>query len=286
MRPTRPVLATLAGTLGLIAASAAPAFAADAEVAPRRVAPGGTLTLSVSCDPHGGSIPGSIQASSQALDKGTVRLGRVTGRQSDAADGPAYTGTARVAGPGKFPGGGPEPVGRISKWGVDGTCPGGEQWAASFEVDRGEPDGPPRAAPPEQPGEEPERKPQSAPEPEREPERKPEPAPEREPEPERKPESAEHPAEPAPEHRPDTEPGHQEEHGPAHRPEPHQPEPHQAPHEGARGPASGPQGPVRTGVGGAFGGTDTAALAGGSALLLATVCGAVYWRRRTARGRP
>ncbi|MBC9713391.1 hypothetical protein H9Y04_12505 [Streptomyces sp. TRM66268-LWL] len=124
------------------AAGAAPgAYAAEtaAEVSPRTVAPGGMVTVSVSC-PYAdrGYYPDSISASSQAFEGGTVRLHKVDNAAIPGV-GPAYNGTARIAPNANFTSSGPNPVGHISEWGVDGTCPGGSQWNASFTVARNAP---------------------------------------------------------------------------------------------------------------------------------------------------
>ncbi|MGW3989797.1 hypothetical protein [Streptomyces sp. NPDC004830] len=81
-----------------------PAFAEPAaEVSPATVQPGGTLTVSVRCDPTGGPPPGSIEATSEAFAEGTVSLRRVdgggTGGHGAAEWGadPARTGTAALA---------------------------------------------------------------------------------------------------------------------------------------------------------------------------------------------
>ncbi|SDJ53426.1 hypothetical protein [Streptomyces indicus] len=122
-------------------AGAAPAHAADtaAEVSPRTVAPGGMVTISVSC-PYAdrGWYPDSITANSQAFAGGSVRLHKVENAAIPGV-GPAYNGTARIAAGANFRSGGPDSVGTSSQWGVDGTCPGGSQWSASFTVDRGAP---------------------------------------------------------------------------------------------------------------------------------------------------
>ncbi|GGW94244.1 hypothetical protein [Streptomyces lomondensis] len=108
-----------------------------AEVSPATVEPGGTLTISVSCDPTGGPPPDTIDATSQAFDEGTVPLRRVTGND-DKVSGPAYRGTARIASAENFEGD-PDALGEDSAWSVDGTCPAapggeGKQWSATFTV--------------------------------------------------------------------------------------------------------------------------------------------------------
>ncbi|MER7407280.1 hypothetical protein ABT373_33615 [Streptomyces sp. NPDC000070] len=141
MRRTRHALsvAVLAGSalVGL-----APVVSAEpaAEVSPATVEPGGTLTISVSCDPPGGPPPDSIDATSQAFDEGTVPLRKVTGND-DEVSGPAYRGTARIAPAENFEGD-PDALGEDSAWTVDGTCPAapggeGKQWSATFTVAHG-----------------------------------------------------------------------------------------------------------------------------------------------------
>ncbi|WP_106972370.1 hypothetical protein [Streptomyces yerevanensis] len=121
------------------ASAAAPA----AEVSPRTVAPGGTVTVSVSCGPLGGTAPKSIDAHSQAFEHGTAKLHLVKGKgkDEDEAAGPAYRGTARIAPASHFKDGGPDKAGPTSEWSVDGTCPappGAEEaeWSATFTVSR------------------------------------------------------------------------------------------------------------------------------------------------------
>ncbi len=120
----------------------APAVLAEpaAEVAPATVEPGGTLTVSVSCDPTGGPPPDTMDATSQAFDEGTVPLRRVTGND-DEVSGPAYRGTARIASAENFEGD-PDAGGEDSAWTVDGTCPAapggeGKEWSATFTVAHG-----------------------------------------------------------------------------------------------------------------------------------------------------
>ncbi|MFE6281879.1 hypothetical protein [Streptomyces sp. NPDC057877] len=120
-------------TCGISAVSAEP----TAEVSPAAVRPGGTLTISVSCDPLGGPAPATIEATSQAFEEGTVELEQVP-TTLDTRTGPAYRGTAKIAPPGNFEGG-PNAVGPDSAWSVDGTCPAppggrGKQWSATFTV--------------------------------------------------------------------------------------------------------------------------------------------------------
>ncbi|WP_340374775.1 hypothetical protein U5640_06155 [Streptomyces sp. SS7] len=134
MRRTAPFL--LAAAL-LVAAG--PVAVADpaAEVGPGSVEPGGSVTVSVSCDPLGGTAPDTLDAVSQAFAEGTVKLAKVPGTAGTAA-GPAYRGSAVVAaGLGADDGG----LGPDTAWTVDGTCPAppggqGSPWSATFDVDR------------------------------------------------------------------------------------------------------------------------------------------------------
>ena len=138
MRRTAPLLLAAA-----LLAATGPAAAADpaAEVGPGSVDPGGSVTVSVSCDPLGGTAPETLAAASQAFADGTVELSRVAG-DDDGVSGPAYRGTARIAAAADLegetePGG----VGPDSAWTVDGTCPAppggqGAPWSATFDVKR------------------------------------------------------------------------------------------------------------------------------------------------------
>lgn len=120
----------------------APAVFAEpaAEVSPATVQPGGTLTVSVSCDPTGGPPPDTVDATSEAFDEGTVPLQRVTGND-DEVSGAAYRGTARIASAENFEGD-PDAPGEDSAWSVEGTCPAapggeGQTWSATFTVAHG-----------------------------------------------------------------------------------------------------------------------------------------------------
>ncbi|MFG2030711.1 hypothetical protein [Streptomyces sp. NPDC048825] len=115
-----------------------------AEVTPHTVAPGGTVTVSVSCGVLGGTAPKSIDAHSQAFEHGTAKLhlveGKGKGKGKDGAAGPAYSGTARIASAANFEKGGSHKAG-TSEWTVDGACPappGGKEaeWSATFTVAR------------------------------------------------------------------------------------------------------------------------------------------------------
>lgn len=167
MRMRRTVRALSATALTAVALGTTTAAAAEnpgAEVSPRTVAPGGTVTVSVACEPTGGPAPETIDATSRAFEHGTVQLHR-TGGEEDAAGGPAYSGTARIAPAENFEEGGPDTLakddtvtkddavgkdgavgrddaaGKGSDWSVDGTCPAapggqGKQWSASFTASR------------------------------------------------------------------------------------------------------------------------------------------------------
>ncbi|GAA2658173.1 hypothetical protein [Streptomyces vastus] len=111
-----------------------------AEVSPRTVAPGGTVTVSVSCGVLGGTAPKSIDAHSQAFEHGTAKLHLAKGKGKGEAAGPAYSGTARIAPAANFEKGGAHKAG-TSEWSVDGACPappGGKEaeWSATFTVSR------------------------------------------------------------------------------------------------------------------------------------------------------
>ncbi|GAA3986516.1 hypothetical protein OG252_11285 [Streptomyces sp. NBC_01352] len=145
MRPSARALsvaALAAAALGI----AVPAALAEpaAEVSPSSASPGGSVTVSVTCDPTGGSPPDTIDATSLAFEEGTVALRLVSGKD-DKGTGPAYSGTARIA-PAEDLEGEVEGVGKDTAWTVDGTCPAapggqGKQWSATFTVTRasGEP---------------------------------------------------------------------------------------------------------------------------------------------------
>ncbi|WP_413759608.1 hypothetical protein [Streptomyces sp. MMBL 11-3] len=73
-RTARALSATALTTLVLGTAAGAAAADPAAEVSPRTVAPGGTVTVSVTCERTGGHPPGTVEATSQAFEHGTVRL--------------------------------------------------------------------------------------------------------------------------------------------------------------------------------------------------------------------
>ncbi|MGW3291562.1 hypothetical protein ACWDR3_43745 [Streptomyces sp. NPDC001002] len=141
MRRTARVLSAAALAGAALGAAASAAFADPAaEVSPSNVSPGGSVTVSVSCDATSGPAPATLDATSQAFDDGTVQLQRVAGND-DTIAGPAYRGTARIAPADDFPDRGPSAVTRDSAWTVDGTCPAapggqGKAWSATFTVTR------------------------------------------------------------------------------------------------------------------------------------------------------
>ncbi|MFJ9154821.1 hypothetical protein ACIRP7_43865 [Streptomyces sp. NPDC102270] len=138
LRALSVVLPALWITLG----AAAPSAFADpaAEVSPSSVQPGGSVTVSVSCDPGTGTPPATLDATSEAFESQTVRLQLVPGND-DKVSGPAYSGTARVAAdPALEDGAGG--VGPDSAWTVDGLCPTsdrapGKAWSATFTITSG-----------------------------------------------------------------------------------------------------------------------------------------------------
>ncbi|MFD7936283.1 hypothetical protein ACGFZJ_02955 [Streptomyces sp. NPDC048253] len=143
MRRTAHLLSTLAVACAVLVA-VGPAASADpaAEVSPGSVAPGGSVTVSVSCGPLGAAAPESLDATSQAFAEGTVKLSKVPGADG-AQSGPAYRGTARIA-PAADLEVSPEAVGPDAAWTVDGSCPAapggqGKPWSATLDVARGAP---------------------------------------------------------------------------------------------------------------------------------------------------
>ncbi|MDO0910360.1 hypothetical protein QQM39_05680 [Streptomyces sp. DT2A-34] len=130
---------SVAALAGAVVGSTASAASADpaAEVSPGTVPPGGSVTVSVSCDSLGGSAPAALEATSEAFEEGTVQLKKVSGKDEKQA-GAAYSGTARVP-PAENVEGDPDAAGPASAWTVDGTCPAaaggeGKPWSATFTV--------------------------------------------------------------------------------------------------------------------------------------------------------
>ncbi|MHC0431968.1 hypothetical protein ACX6XY_17530 [Streptomyces sp. O3] len=134
MRIARMIAATALASAAVGLAAPA-AYANSAQVSPRTVAPGGTVTVSVACDTPSDSPPAIINANSQAFEQGTVQLALVPGNDNSVS-GTAYNGTAKIASAAHFPGSGPNAVGETSDWAVDGTCPDGSQWKTTFTVHR------------------------------------------------------------------------------------------------------------------------------------------------------
>ncbi|MGX1273324.1 hypothetical protein [Streptomyces phaeoluteigriseus] len=139
MRRTARVL-SVAALAGAVLTGVAPAASADpaVEISPATAAPGGSLTVTVTCDPLGAPAPRTIEAASDAFEDGTVELTLEPG--GDELTGPAYRGTARIA-PAADLDVPADAVGEDSAWTVDGTCPappGGEggPWSATYDVPR------------------------------------------------------------------------------------------------------------------------------------------------------
>ncbi|MEW2403111.1 hypothetical protein [Streptomyces sp. NPDC046862] len=105
----RACVLSAAALVGTVLGAAAPVAAGDstAEVSPHTVAPGGTVTVTVTCDPTGGSPPDTIDAGSQAFEQGTVKLERVSGGE-DSGSG-HDSGTSREPGAGNDPAWGNDP---------------------------------------------------------------------------------------------------------------------------------------------------------------------------------
>ncbi|GAA3795317.1 hypothetical protein [Streptomyces chiangmaiensis] len=148
----RVLSAAVAGAaLGAVAApaSADPA----AHITPRSVAPGGLVTVSVSCAAAGSTLPEFIDAASRTFEEGKVRLTRAdgygagdgTGMRARSPNAVLYTGTARIP-VGGTASGIAEAAGPDAEWGVDGRCPvtSGDRekpWNVSFTVTRDGPGG-------------------------------------------------------------------------------------------------------------------------------------------------
>ncbi|MGW8065450.1 hypothetical protein ACVV2G_25070 [Streptomyces ziwulingensis] len=119
-----------------------------AEAGPADVARAGTVTVSVSCAPTGGSVPAPPDAVSPAIDEGTTALREVVA-DDGSASGPAYRGTVRTAAAEDaeeptdaedlMDAGPTDGVGGEDAWTVDGACPedsGGEggSWSTTTTV--------------------------------------------------------------------------------------------------------------------------------------------------------
>ncbi|MEW2166571.1 hypothetical protein AB0912_26770 [Streptomyces sp. NPDC007084] len=106
-RTARALYATaLAGAALGVTASAAAADPA-AEVSPGSVEPGGSITITVTCDGVGDAPPEAIDASSRGFREGKVQLHRVEGEAGRPAGAAAYRGTALIASGGAEGAGGP-----------------------------------------------------------------------------------------------------------------------------------------------------------------------------------
>ncbi|MFH8466396.1 hypothetical protein [Streptomyces sp. NPDC017991] len=89
-RTARALSATAFTTLVLGTAATAASANPGAEVSPRTVAPGGSVTVSVTCEAVGGHPPGTVDATSEAFEHDTVQLHRTghsghSGRKDDPA---------------------------------------------------------------------------------------------------------------------------------------------------------------------------------------------------------
>ncbi|MGW5610076.1 hypothetical protein ACWEWI_29125 [Streptomyces sp. NPDC003753] len=145
MRCTARVLSA-AAVAGAALGAVVPSASADssADITPRSVAPGDTVTVSVSCDAVGAGLPDAIEGASQAFEGGRVRLHRV--HRDDDDDWAERRGGVRYRGTARVPVGGSvnavaHLAGREASWGVDGRCPGGpggreRPWTVSFTVYR------------------------------------------------------------------------------------------------------------------------------------------------------
>ncbi|MGY0070914.1 hypothetical protein ACWZEH_29890 [Streptomyces sp. QTS137] len=96
MRRTARAL-TLAAAVGTVLNVLAPAASAEpsAEVSPGSVAPGGTVTVSVFCDPADGPPPQTLEATSEAFDGEVVELKKAAGTDEKESRS-TYRGTADI----------------------------------------------------------------------------------------------------------------------------------------------------------------------------------------------
>ncbi|NGN68870.1 hypothetical protein G5C51_33880 [Streptomyces sp. A7024] len=125
------------GSLG----AAAPADGSDvapasAEVRPAVAAPGSTVTITVTCPFYQG-VPDTptVKVTSQAFATGEAVL--KADPEGALPGGSAYKGTAQLPPRANFSDDGPNgPVGRVSEWGVDGTCGDGTPIHGVLKVDR------------------------------------------------------------------------------------------------------------------------------------------------------
>ncbi|MFE9675036.1 hypothetical protein ACFYO5_13070 [Streptomyces sp. NPDC006259] len=142
MRRTARVL-SVAALAGAVLTGAAPAAFADpaVEISPATAAPGGSVTVTVTCDPLGAPAPQTIDAASDAFEEGSVKLTLEPG--GDELTGPAYRGTARIAPAADLdePADAADVADADTAWTVDGTCPAppggqGGMWSATYDVPR------------------------------------------------------------------------------------------------------------------------------------------------------
>lgn len=98
MRRTRLVAAAFAGSVFLAALVPVPAVASEpvAEVSPRRVHPGGTVTVTVTCGKHDEQVA-YITAYSRAFAEGEAKLKLLPRGGSGQYGKPTYQGKARIA---------------------------------------------------------------------------------------------------------------------------------------------------------------------------------------------
>lgn len=107
MRRAARVVSVVVLAGSVVGGGAAGALAEPAaEVSPSQAAPGATVTVSVTCDPLGGSAPGTIEATSMAFEDGLAELRLVTGKD-DKTTGAVYRGIARIVLPEDFEDGKP-----------------------------------------------------------------------------------------------------------------------------------------------------------------------------------
>ncbi|EST39103.1 hypothetical protein N566_03870 [Streptomycetaceae bacterium MP113-05] len=97
MRRTRMVAAAFAGSVCLAALGPAPAMASEpvAEVSPRRVHPGGSVTVTVTCGKHDEQVA-YVTAYSRAFAAGEAKLSLLP-RDGGQYGKPTYQGKARIA---------------------------------------------------------------------------------------------------------------------------------------------------------------------------------------------
>ncbi|MEU6992826.1 hypothetical protein ABZ953_19490 [Streptomyces sp. NPDC046465] len=128
----RRIARTLTASAALALAPSTAAYAwegADASASPSTAAPGATVEITVSCPKSDQEF---VSADSQAFSGGSVQLDMLDmyggGGANQHGGQTHYRGSAVPAGASGFHRGGPEAVGGQSSWGIDGTCPDGEQW--------------------------------------------------------------------------------------------------------------------------------------------------------------